>query len=119
MLSYAFVINGWMDKIKDYSNNGNTTGLVYYYSMIIKSIFFYDVPEMGSLMEAYPELNPDLITSIRAVVDDLSMKFGRMITKFEKSIKWDTAHYNYELIDGFEETVVTSQPIASKNQSRY
>ena len=49
MLSYAFVANSWIDKLNTYSKNGNTTGLYYYYGMIIKSLFFYDVPEEGSL----------------------------------------------------------------------
>ena len=49
MLSYAFVINGWIDKLSKYQENGNVTGLYYYYGMIVKNVFFYDVPEEGSL----------------------------------------------------------------------
>ena len=31
--------------------NGNYTGLAFYYGMIIKDIFFFDMPEQASLMQ--------------------------------------------------------------------
>lgn len=49
MLSYAFVINTWIDKMNAWSKQGNTTGLLYYYGLIIKNIFFFPMPEAEGL----------------------------------------------------------------------
>lgn len=49
MLSYAFVINSWIDRMQELSDEGNTTGLIYYYSMIIRNVFLFDIPKFASL----------------------------------------------------------------------
>ena len=45
MLSYAFVMNQWLTRMEAMQANGNYTGLAFYYGMIIKDIFFFDMPE--------------------------------------------------------------------------
>jgi len=55
MLSYAFVVNNWIDKMNALSTQGNTTGLMYYYGMIIRNIFFFEMPEAASYSEYQEE----------------------------------------------------------------
>lgn len=51
LLSYAFVINSWIDKMAALQKIGNTTGLMYYYGLIIRNIFFFPMPEASSLWD--------------------------------------------------------------------
>ena len=69
MLSYAFVINGWIETLDKYEKNNNQTGLFYYYGLIIRNIFFYEIPEEGALKEKSPE--PSLSSKLWAVTTDL------------------------------------------------
>lgn len=48
MLSYAFVVNGWITRMTDLEKASNYTGLMYYYGMIIKNVFFFVIPEAES-----------------------------------------------------------------------
>lgn len=48
MLSYAFVVNQWITRMENLQKAGNVTGLAYYYGMIIRDIFFFDIPETAS-----------------------------------------------------------------------
>eukprot|EP00347_Sterkiella_histriomuscorum_P016641 403352409 len=62
LLSYAFVINSWIDKMAALQKIGNTTGLMYYYGLIIRNIFFFPMPEAGALQSSsvgdeYRDLN--------------------------------------------------------------
>jgi hypothetical protein len=45
LLSYAFVISTWIDRIKALDKARNITGLAYYYGMIVKNVFFFTIPE--------------------------------------------------------------------------
>lgn len=45
MLSYAFVVNQWINKMQALEKAKNYTGLAYYYGMIIRNVFFFDIPE--------------------------------------------------------------------------
>ena len=49
MLSYAFVINQWVTRMQQMQAANNIQGLVFYYGMIVKEIFFFPMPEQGSL----------------------------------------------------------------------
>jgi hypothetical protein len=49
MLSYAFVVNQWITRMENLQKAGNVTGLAYYYGMIIRDIFFFEIPEAASL----------------------------------------------------------------------
>jgi hypothetical protein len=47
MLSYAFVANKWINALEN--SEGNSTATWYYYGLIIRSLFFYTIPEASSL----------------------------------------------------------------------
>lgn len=49
MLSYAFVVNQWINKMQALEQAGNYTGLAYYYGMIIRNVFFFSIPEAAGL----------------------------------------------------------------------
>lgn len=44
LLSYAFVMNTWLNNMAALRQSGNTTGLYYYYGLIVKNIFFFPMP---------------------------------------------------------------------------
>jgi len=48
MLSYAFVINSWINRMTDLEAEGDIAGLVYYYALIIRNVFFFTIPEEGT-----------------------------------------------------------------------
>lgn len=48
MLSYAFVINTWLDRINALQQQNNITGLCYYYGLIARNLFFFEMPEAAS-----------------------------------------------------------------------
>jgi hypothetical protein len=45
LLSYSFVLTTWIDKIKALDKVKNYTGLAFYYGMIVKNVFFFNIPE--------------------------------------------------------------------------
>jgi hypothetical protein len=51
LLSYAFVMNSWMKKIEAMDKAKNYTGLAYYYGMIVRNVFFFDIPEAEGYSE--------------------------------------------------------------------
>ena len=53
VLSYAFVINSWITRLQDMDKNHNTTGLVYYYCMIIKNLLFFQITNEGDPLNVY------------------------------------------------------------------
>lgn len=61
--------------------------------MIVRNLFFYDVPERGGMLDdtrdPYNGYNPEMIRPIKAWVDDMSKKFSVMTHKFANSIKFD------------------------------
>ncbi len=50
LLSYAFVINTWLDRMNALELAGNTTGLYYYYGLIVRNLFFFEMPEAAGLL---------------------------------------------------------------------
>ena len=49
MLSYAFVVNQWINKMSALEKAKNYTGLAYYYGMIIRNVLFFTIPETASM----------------------------------------------------------------------
>jgi hypothetical protein len=45
LLSYSFVLTTWIDKIEALDKAKNYTGLAFYYGMIVKNVFFFNIPE--------------------------------------------------------------------------
>lgn len=45
LLSYSFVLATWIDRIKALDKAKNYTGLAFYYGMIVKNVFFFNIPE--------------------------------------------------------------------------
>ena len=45
ILSYSFIINRWVDQLQEFDEAGDTLSLAYYYGLIFKNLFFYDVVE--------------------------------------------------------------------------
>jgi hypothetical protein len=45
MLSYAFVMNTWVGRLRTMEQQKNYTGLAYYYGMIVRNVFFFTIPE--------------------------------------------------------------------------
>jgi hypothetical protein len=73
LLAQAFSINGYIVKMKDLVAKGNSTGLFFYYGLIIKNVFFFKVPEAGALQSSYPpelQLKEDVLLKFME-------KFGR------------------------------------------
>jgi hypothetical protein len=59
MLSYAFVVNQWINKMQALEKAKNYTGLAYYYGMIIRNVFFFSIPEASGYddtIEVYRKL---------------------------------------------------------------
>jgi hypothetical protein len=52
MLSYAFVMNQWIKKMQSLQQQSNYTGLAYYYGMIVRNVFFFDIPESSGFNES-------------------------------------------------------------------
>lgn len=78
MLSYAFVVNQWINKMQALEKSKNYTGLAFYYGMIVKNIFFFDIPEaMGFETVTTPQgdneesIRKYLLTGFMKVVNDL------------------------------------------------
>jgi hypothetical protein len=49
MLSYAFVVNTWVSRLKTMEARKNYTGLAYYYGMIVRNVIFFTIPEAESM----------------------------------------------------------------------
>jgi len=45
MLSYAFVVNTWVSRLRTMEQQKNYTGLAYYYGMIVRNVVFFTIPE--------------------------------------------------------------------------
>ena len=64
MLSYSFVINTWVNRLKTMEAQSNYTGLAYYYGMIVRNVIFFTIPEAEAspLMQGHagmPNLQPN------------------------------------------------------------
>jgi hypothetical protein len=87
LLSYAFVVNTWIDRMDKLSKQGNTTGLCYYYGMIIKNVFFFTIPESGSLKSEHPLLS-QMMTSPESTdfsllfINELASTLSRAFAEF-------------------------------------
>lgn len=55
MLSYAFVVNTWVSRLRTMEATKNYTGLAFYYGMIVRNVFFFTIPEAesGPLMSGH------------------------------------------------------------------
>lgn len=53
MISQAFVYNIWLQKIDEYQAEGNKTGLVYVYCVIIRHLFFFEVEDPDEIDDPY------------------------------------------------------------------
>ena len=65
MLSYAFVMNQWVTRMQQMQAANNIQGLVFYYGMIVKDIFFFPMPEQGSFTgdDTIVEISDSLLLS--------------------------------------------------------
>lgn len=75
MLSYSFVLNRWITKLIELNEAGDVGGQIYFYGMIIRNVFFYEMPEAASLTEIpVPNiLDPELFEALQP--DDSEDKF--------------------------------------------
>jgi hypothetical protein len=110
LLSYAFVINTWLDKMDALRISGNTTGLYYYYGLIIRNVFFFPMPEASSFSPppntAYDNYllyeNPEKEETQKFIAKKLQSVFK---TKFHRALKDVNPHFGHE---EWEETVFYS-----------
>ena len=54
MLSYSFVVNTWVNRLRTMEATKNYTGLAFYYGMIVRNVFFFTIPEA----EGSPLMSP-------------------------------------------------------------
>ncbi len=63
LISQAFVINIYINKLNTYQANHNVTGLYYMYGIIVRNVFFYPVPEAESFLSESSDqtVNPEIL----------------------------------------------------------
>ncbi|CDW72742.1 UNKNOWN [Stylonychia lemnae] len=85
MLSYAFVVNTWIDKMNALSQQQNTTGLMYYYGMIVRNIFFFPMPEAESFYSGNEYAQFDQNSNL--VDDTLTVREMKLEDRFTREFK--------------------------------